>query len=39
MESLGLEAGGGAVRVGAVHYNTPDEIDRLVSTLRDIAHI
>jgi selenocysteine lyase/cysteine desulfurase len=38
MESLGLEAGGGAVRVGAVHYNTLDEIDRLVSTLRNISN-
>ena len=29
MERLGLEAQGGAVRVGAVHYNTTDEIDTL----------
>lgn len=34
MESLGLEGKGGALRVGAVHYNTPEEIDRLVSTLK-----
>lgn len=33
MESLGLEATGGVVRVGAVHYNTPNEITRLVEAL------
>jgi cysteine desulfurase family protein (TIGR01976 family) len=38
METLGLEAAGGAVRVGAVHYNTLEEIDRLVTSLRAIAH-
>ena len=27
MQRLGLEDSGGAVRVGAVHYNTPAEID------------
>ena len=27
MQRLGLEGSGGAVRVGAVHYNTPAEID------------
>jgi cysteine desulfurase family protein (TIGR01976 family) len=37
MERLGLEGQGGAVRVGAVHYNTLDEIDRLIATLREIA--
>ena len=37
MERLGLEGRGGAVRVGAVHYNTPDEIDRLITTLQRIA--
>jgi cysteine desulfurase family protein (TIGR01976 family) len=34
MEQLGLEGKGGAVRVGAVHYNTPEEIDRLISALK-----
>jgi cysteine desulfurase family protein (TIGR01976 family) len=37
MERLGLEGHGGAVRIGAVHYNTLDEIDRLTTTLRRIA--
>jgi cysteine desulfurase family protein (TIGR01976 family) len=34
---LGLEATGGMVRVGAVHYNTPAEVDVLVAALRRIA--
>jgi cysteine desulfurase family protein (TIGR01976 family) len=34
---LGLEGKGGMVRVGAVHYNTASEIDRLVETVRGIA--
>ena len=29
-ERLGLEESGGVVRVGPVHYNTPEEIDRLL---------
>jgi cysteine desulfurase family protein (TIGR01976 family) len=33
MESLGLEANGGAVRVGLAHYNTTAEIDRLLNVL------
>ncbi len=37
MERLGLEGHGGAVRIGAVHYNTPAEIARLVETLQGIA--
>ncbi len=37
MERLGLEGHGGAVRIGAVHYNTPAEITRLVETLQRIA--
>jgi len=35
-ERLGLEADGGMVRVGLVHYNTVDEIQRLVDTLRPL---
>ena len=35
-ERLGLERQGGMVRVGLVHYNTADEIQRLVDTLRPI---
>ena len=33
MERLGLEGQGGAVRVGAVHYNTTDEIDRFLEAI------
>ncbi len=33
MNRLGLEAGGGAVRVGFVHYNTAEEVDRLLAEL------
>jgi len=36
-ERLGLEEHGGMVRVGPVHYNTMEEIDRLVSAVRGIA--
>ena len=31
MESLGLEDSGGAVRIGFCHYNTLEEIDRVVA--------
>ena len=37
MERLGLNERGGAVRVGAVHYNTPGDIERLVGALWEIA--
>ncbi len=33
MERLGLEGHGGAVRVGAAHYNTPAEIDRFLEAI------
>ena len=33
MERLGLEASGGAVRVGAVHYTTIEEIDRFLEAV------
>jgi cysteine desulfurase family protein (TIGR01976 family) len=33
MKRLGLEESGGAVRAGIVHYNTADEVDRLVAAL------
>jgi len=36
-ERLGVEASGGMVRVGAAHYNTLDEIERLGEVLRKIA--
>jgi selenocysteine lyase/cysteine desulfurase len=34
---LGLERSGGMVRAGLVHYNTAEEIERLVVGLRDIT--
>jgi cysteine desulfurase family protein (TIGR01976 family) len=37
MERLGLEESGGAVRVGFCHYNTADEVDRVLTELADIA--
>ncbi|HEU5086981.1 MAG TPA: aminotransferase class V-fold PLP-dependent enzyme, partial [Roseiflexaceae bacterium] len=36
-ERLGVEDDGGMLRIGLVHYNTPDEIDRLIDALRDIV--
>ncbi|HEY5003827.1 MAG TPA: cysteine desulfurase-like protein, partial [Ktedonobacteraceae bacterium] len=33
LERLGLEEQGGIVRVGAVHYNTKDEVDKLIQAL------
>lgn len=36
MERLGLEGDGGAVRIGPAHYNTVDEIDRLIEALREV---
>ncbi|MEW6368605.1 MAG: cysteine desulfurase-like protein [Acidobacteriota bacterium] len=33
MERLGLQESGGMVRVGAVHYNKVDEVERLVEAL------
>lgn len=29
-ERLGVESSGGMVRIGLAHYNTPDEVDRLI---------
>jgi len=36
MERLGLQASGGAVRIGLAHYNTHDEIDRLIDALAEL---
>ncbi len=36
-DDLGLEASGGLVRIGLAHYNTAEEIDRLLAGLRSIA--
>jgi selenocysteine lyase/cysteine desulfurase len=35
-QSLGILDAGGAVRIGAVHYNTADEIDSVLNALADI---
>ena len=37
MERLGLQDSGGAVRVGFCHYNTPDEVDRVLEELSALA--
>jgi cysteine desulfurase family protein (TIGR01976 family) len=35
-ERLGVEASGGLLRIGLVHYNTAEEVDRLLAALREI---
>ncbi len=37
IERLGLADGGGVVRIGLTHYNTADEVDRLIEALGRIA--
>jgi cysteine desulfurase family protein (TIGR01976 family) len=36
-ERLGVESGGGMLRIGLVHYNTAEEVDRLLAALRKLA--
>jgi cysteine desulfurase family protein (TIGR01976 family) len=36
-EQLGVEQLGGFLRIGLVHYNTMEEVERLLSALREIA--
>ena len=36
-EHLGVEKSGGFLRIGLVHYNTPDEVDRFLAALRELA--
>jgi cysteine desulfurase family protein (TIGR01976 family) len=36
-ERLGVEQKGGVLRVGLVHYNTPEEVDRLLEALREFV--
>ena len=36
MERLGLESKGGALRLGMAHYNTIDEIDRVLECLEQL---
>jgi cysteine desulfurase family protein (TIGR01976 family) len=35
-ERLGVEADGGLLRIGLVHYNTTEEVDRLLAALREL---
>src|SRR4051812_43273668 len=37
MRALGLEATGGAVRAGFLHYTTEEEVDRLLEALSDLC--
>ena len=37
IERLGLFDTGGVLRIGLAHYNTADEVQRLVTTLGEIA--
>ena len=36
-ERLGVEKDGGLLRIGLVHYNTIDEVDRLLAALREFS--
>jgi selenocysteine lyase/cysteine desulfurase len=36
-ERLGVESQGGMLRIGLVHYNTMEEVERLLSALREFA--
>jgi selenocysteine lyase/cysteine desulfurase len=37
MTHLGLEGHGGGVRIGFLHYTSPDEVDRVLTALRLVA--
>jgi len=36
-ERLGVQARGGLLRIGLVHYNTADEVERLLAALREFS--
>jgi selenocysteine lyase/cysteine desulfurase len=36
-ERLGVEVKGGVLRIGLVHYNTAEEVDRLLTALREFV--
>lgn len=36
-ERLGVERDGGLLRIGLVHYNTSEEVDRLIAALHELA--
>jgi cysteine desulfurase family protein (TIGR01976 family) len=38
-ERLGVESQGGMLRIGLVHYNTAEEVDRLLTALREFAKV
>jgi cysteine desulfurase family protein (TIGR01976 family) len=38
-EHLDVEKSGGFLRIGLVHYNTEEEVDRLLAALREIAAV
>ena len=37
IESLGVKEDGGVVRIGFTHYNTIDEIEKVVNALKQMA--
>ncbi|MFY9673312.1 MAG: aminotransferase class V-fold PLP-dependent enzyme [Terriglobales bacterium] len=38
-EQLDVERSGGFLRIGLVHYNTPEEVERLLAALREIVDV
>ena len=38
VERLGRAEKGGVVRIGFAHYNTPEEVDRVVEALRGVVY-
>ena len=36
-ERLGLQSSGGLLRIGLVHYNTAEEVERLLAVLREFS--
>src|SRR5271170_6139589 len=38
-ERLGVESQGGLLRIGLVHYNTLEEVERLLTALREFVHV
>jgi cysteine desulfurase family protein (TIGR01976 family) len=37
-ERLGVQQSGGMLRIGLAHYNTAEEVERLLAELREMAH-
>ena len=37
VDRLGLADRGGVVRLGFAHYNTPEEVDRVLGALAELA--